>query len=569
MEIMKQDSDFIQFLLDNDYLDPSELRGSASSQKNSPQDTDLHWSLSSPDVLVRKQAISQEKFNEALRKYLGIPDVALSQIIDPKAAVLVPEELARSNCLIPYQSEPGILKIAMADPTNERILSTLRIITGLEIRPAYAQEEEIRAAIRRYLTLGQSAARLEYLAGTLSPEPVQLREGLEQDGHTEDAPTLRLIYSVLQEAVSEGVSDIHWEPREKDFVVRYRVDGKLLKKHTLSTQTARTITSSLKVMANMDVAERRIPQDGRMTFKAGLRQVDLRLSSLPTVFGEKIAVRILDPRMAQRSLEDLGMRPEIKAGVQALLRYSNGLILVVGPTGSGKTTTLYALLRELNAEELNIISIEEPVEYQLPGVNQVQVNLAAGLSFAVGLRHILRQDPDVIMIGEIRDEETAKIAVRASLTGHLVLSTLHTNTAAEALERLLDMGLEPYLLASAIRGVLSQRLVRRLCETCKVKSVISEGERKALRLQPSICELYRAEGCPKCLNTGFKGRIGIHELLPYEQEIKELVLARRNSAEIERQAARSGMLTIYEDGLLKVAQGLTTAEEVLFATSHV
>jgi Type II secretory pathway, ATPase PulE/Tfp pilus assembly pathway, ATPase PilB len=322
-------------------------------------------------------------------------------------------------------------------------------------------------------------------------------------------------------------------------------------------------------MAQMDVAERRIPQDGRMTFSAGTRRVDVRMSSMPIVYGEKIVVRILDPKMAQRPLGGLGMRSEVESGVLVLLKRTNGLILVVGPTGSGKTTTLYALLRELNAEEQNIISIEEPVEYQLPGINQVQVNLPAGLSFAVGLRHILRQDPDVIMIGEIRDEETARIAITASLTGHLVLSTLHTNTAAEALARLLDMGIEPYLLASAVSGVLSQRLVRRLCEHCKTTYPASAAEQRALHLPASITLLYRSAGCPECLGTGFRGRIGIHEFLQYDQEIKELVLSRHNLREIEQQAMVSGMLTVFEDGLLKVIEGLTTVEEVLHAVSGI
>ncbi|WP_242975930.1 GspE/PulE family protein [Desulfosporosinus sp. FKB] len=525
---------------------------------------------SNSEELLKKNVLSRETLNDDLRRYLGIPEISMTQVVvDPEAVNLIPEEIARRYTLIPYQLQGKSLMVAMADPTDEGALRTVRIITGMDVAPVYVREKEIKAAIRQYLTVEQSVAQMTYLMGQTDNETITEKAAGEFNNWEEDAPTLRFVYSVLQEAVIEEVSDIHWEPRQKDFVVRYRIDGKLLKKHILSASTARTIISSLKVMANMDVAERRIPQDGRMTFSVGTRQVDLRMSSLPTVYGEKIVVRVLNPEMAQRSLEELGMRPEVKAGVQGLLKHTNGLILVVGPTGSGKTTTLYALLRELNAEEQNIISIEEPVEYQLPGINQVQVNLPAGLTFAVGLRHILRQDPDVIMIGEIRDEETARIAITASLTGHLVLSTLHTNTAAEALERLLDMGIEPYLLASAVRGILSQRLVRRLCNSCKKGYNISEVEKRALRLPTPINQLYRSRGCNKCFGTGFKGRIGVHEFLLYNQEIKELVLTRHNSRDIERQAVLSGMLTIYEDGLLKVTQGLTTIEEMLFTTSEI
>ncbi|KLU66349.1 putative type II secretion system protein E [Desulfosporosinus acididurans] len=393
---MKQAKEFVRY-----------LRGSRKFNAYSANKTNDN---NNSEEYLQKKVLSQEIFNDDLRRYLGIPEISMTQVVvDPEAVNLIPEEIARRYTLMPYQLLEKSLMVAMADPMDEGALRTIRIITGMDVAPVYAREEEIRAAIRQYLTVEQSVAQLTYLIGQTDNEAIAEKGSGESNGWEEDAPTLRFVYSVLQEAVIEEVSDIHWEPRQKDFVVRYRIDGKLLKKHVLSGSTARTIISSLKVMANMDVAERRIPQDGRMTFSVGTRRVDLRMSSLPTVYGEKIVVRVLNPEMAQRSLEDLGMRPEVKAGVQGLLKYPNGLILVVGPTGSGKTTTLYALLRELNAEEQNIISIEEPVEYQLPGINQVQVNLPAGLTFAVGLRHILRQDPDVIMIGEIRDEELSRI----------------------------------------------------------------------------------------------------------------------------------------------------------------
>jgi len=563
---MEKHFDFSQFLLANDYIDEKGLA------------VGLGFALESRepigDVLVRMGVLSKARLSEAVRRYLGIPEVSLTRVnIDPEIAGQIPEDMARRYTLIPFEKRSGILRVAMLDPTHERAVRDVRMFTGLEVEPVFAKADEIQAAIRQCLTVGQSVARLTHDVDHNLEEadigPDESSGSAEYDAQADDAPTLKLVNSVLQEAVSQGVSDIHWEPRKHDFVVRYRIDGKLFRKHVLSPKAARSVVACLKVMAQMDVAERRIPQDGRMAFSAGVRQVDFRMSSMPTVYGEKIVVRILDQEMARCSLPELGMRSEIESGVKSLLKCPNGLILVVGPTGSGKTTTLYALLRELDAEVQNIISIEEPVEYQLAGVNQVQVNLPAGLSFAVGLRHILRQDPDVIMVGEIRDEETARIAITAALTGHLVLSTLHTNTAAEALARLVDMGIEPYLLASAIRGVLSQRLVRRLCEYCKTKHILSEPEKRALRLPASINTFYRSTGCPECFGSGFRGRIGIHELLLYNQEIKELVLTRHNSRDIEQQALVSGMLTVFEDGLLKVTQGLTTVEEVLHTASGI
>ncbi len=561
--MMEEKHDFGQFLLSNSYINAEELTGGLKVSLKSGEPIG--------EVLVRKGSLPKVRLEEAVRKYLGISEISLTQvIIDPAVAGLIPEEIALRYTLIPFERRAGILRVAMLEPTHERALRDVRMFTGLEVEPVFAKAEEIQTAIRQCLTVEQSVARLANLADRASEDQaVWLIKSTEIDPLEEDAPTLKFVYSVLHDAVVQGVSDIHWEPRKNDFVVRYRIDGKLMKKHVLSSNSARSIVSCLKVMAQMDVAERRIPQDGRMTFSAGLRLVDVRMSSMPIVYGEKIVVRILDPEMAQRPLNGLGMRSEVQSGVQGLLKRTNGLILVVGPTGSGKTTTLYALLRELNAEEQNIISIEDPVEYQISGVNQVQVNVPAGLSFAVGLRHILRQDPDVIMIGEIRDEETARIAITASLTGHLVLSTLHTNTAAEALARLMDMGIEPYLLASAVSGVLSQRLVRRLCEHCKTTYKVSATEKRALRLPASVTLLYRSTGCPECFETGFRGRIGVHEFLLYNQEIKELVLSRHNSRDIEQQAMVSGMLTVFEDGLLKVTQGFTTVEEVLQAVSGI
>jgi len=386
---------------------------------------------------------------------------------------------------------------------------------------------------------------------------------LEEDAdvRVKSAPVVRLVDSLLRQAVLEKASDVHWEPREDSFSVKFRIDGKLETKMVLPASSARMIAARLKVMAGMDVTERRIPQDGRIMLGLFDKRIDVRVSTFATVYGEKVVTRILDGETANRSLAELGMRPEVEEGVRKLLLRPHGLILVSGPTGSGKTTTLYALLRELKSESRNIISIEDPVEYRLPGVNQAQVNTRIGLDFAQGLRAILRQDPDVIMVGEIRDRETAEIATAAALTGHLVLTTVHTNTAAEAITRLLDMGIEPYIAAAAIYGVLAQRLVRRLCPFCRVKQAVP-SEFKA-GFQWSADWLYAPRGCPQCRGTGYNGRIGIHEYLPYSEPIKELVLKKASALEIEKQARDLGNPSLKEDALLKVVQGWTSLEEVI------
>lgn len=520
------------------------------------------------EVLVRLGFLTREQLNEALSTYLRVPRISLTQVtIDSGIAQMITEDMARRYRAIPVALQDNVLRVAIADPSSVGALDDIRLLTGYEVVPILANEEEIFAAIRQYLTVQHSVAQLVTLADYLaeSPPAWSVEDGPESG---QDAPTIRLVDSVIQQAVTLAASDIHWEPREELFLVRFRVDGQMVRNSPLPLAAARSILSRLKMMAKMDVAERRLPQDGRLAIDFGRRRIDLRVSTLPTVYGEKAVVRILDPETAQRTLGALGMRPEVEQELRSLLERPHGLILVTGPTGSGKTTTLYALVRELQAEALNIVSIEDPVEYRLPGVNQVQVQNKVGLTFAHGLRAILRQDPDVIMVGEIRDEETARIAVTAALTGHLVLSTLHTNTAAEAITRLLDMGIEPYLLAEAISAVLSQRLVRVLCPSCKTPYSFGNNPLRHLVGQVPLIELtevYQPVGCPECRGSGYKGRIGIHEFLRYNQAIKELVLSRQGSQVIEERATRSGMLTLLQDGLGKVKDGLTTLEEVLRA----
>ncbi len=550
---------FGQFLVAKLYINERELVQALEAQRTSGERIG--------EVLVRLGILSYELLEEALSNYLNLPIISLTQVtIDHSIAQIVSEELARRHSLIPIELRSGVLRVAIADPTDLRALDDVQLYTGYKVEAVLAGIEEIRTAIGQFLTVGKSVAQLSKLQDSSQEgQGVWTIDESTTDYVGRDAPTIRLVDTLLDQAVVQGASDIHWEPQELDFIVRYRIDGVLSLKCRLSSGAARSVLSRLKVMAGLDISERRIPQGGRMSIEVRNRRIDLRVSTLPTVYGEKIVVRILDPETAKRSLDALGMRSQVEAGVRELLKRPHGLILVTGPTGSGKSTTLYALLRELRAETLNIVSIEDPVEYRLVGVNQVQVH-GHGLTFAKGLRSILRQDPDVIMIGEIRDEETARIAIAAALTGHLVLSTLHTNTAAQALTRLLDMGIEPYLLAAAVSGVLSQRLVRVLCQHCKKPYDLSTAEKQALRFETEIEIFYLAQGCKACRGTGYSGRLGIHELLLYNQDIKQLVLAQGSSREIENSAINHGMFPLLQDGLSKVSQGLTSIEEVLRST---
>ena len=523
------------------------------------------------EVLVRLGLLSRKQLDTALSDFLQVPRVSLTEVtIDPEACQLLSEDVAGRYRLFPFQLRDGILRLAMADPSAGQALEDVRLITGLKVEPYLAEESEIRSAIRQYLILQQSAARLADQNNQVAEAPVPfVVETSSASG--EDAPTIRLVDSILEEAVRLGASDIHWEPQEQGLKIRFRLDGELALLTSLPVTAARSVVARLKTMAKMDVAERRLPQDGRFAIDLAERRIDLRVSTLPTVAGEKAVVRLLDPETAERPLSALGMRSDVEKGIRRLLQAPHGLILVTGPTGSGKTTTLYALLREVQREALNIVSIEDPVEYRLSGVVQVQVNARIGLTFANGLRAILRQDPDVILIGEIRDEETARIATTAALTGHLVFSTLHTNTAAEAISRLLDMGIEPYLLADALNGVLSQRLVRLLCPYCKQPVQGETKFRDVVAALPSLTDkdVYSAQGCPYCRGTGYKGRIGIHEFLPYNENIRQLVLTRQSSRSIESEARKAGMLTLLEDGVIKVCEGLTSLDEVLRVASGI
>lgn len=547
-----EEGGFGKFLLDRGKIDSGQLSQALKSQQMSQERLG--------ECLVREGFLDPEEMLEELGSYLGVPWIKMTEVeVDPVIARLLPEEMSLRYILIPFKLCENRLFVSMADPGNLQVMDNIRVLTGYSVEPFLADSKEIKATIRKYVTVENSIAQLASNQKALHLESSEFERLESQD---DDAPTVRLVDSLLIDAVALGASDVHWEPQEDQFIVRYRLDGQLETRQKFPLEVTQNVTARLKVMSHMDVAEKRLPQDGRTELTVAGQRIDLRFSSLPTVYGEKVVVRLLNQDTAKRTLQQLGMSLEVEERMRCLLKQPHGIVLVVGPTGSGKTTTLYALLQELTSEKLNIVSIEDPVEYRVPGVVHVQVKPSIGLTFAAGLRAILRQDPDVIMIGEIRDEETARIAIAAALTGHLVLSTLHTNTAAEALTRLMDMRIEPYLLGGAIRGVLSQRLVRKLCEECKEPYLLSDIEKASLRLDKSFGEIFRAKGCTHCRGTGYSGRMGIHELLLYDSTIKDLVLARKSALDLERSALNLGMIPLSQDGLEKVRLGLTTLEEV-------
>ncbi|MGE4271580.1 MAG: GspE/PulE family protein [Desulfitobacterium sp.] len=552
---------FGQFLIAENSIDSSQLEEALRAQKET--------GARLGEILTKQKVLTKEEMLNELSKYLGVTQIDLNQvIIDPKVASLLDEEAAMRNGAIPVGIQDRMLQVAMIDPGNHRSVENIRILTGFDVEPLLAAEDQVVSAIRKFLTVERSIAELALGQEEFRARGMERIKGLDsEEGH--DAPTIQLVDFLLREAIMLGASDIHWEPGEAILRVRFRIDGKLETKRSFPLRVARNLLARIKIMSGMDVSERRLPQDGRSTLAVNGKTIDLRVSSLPSIYGEKIVVRILDVDATKRTLPSLGMSQENENRLRTLIKEPHGIILVVGPTGSGKTTTLYALLQELISDALNIVSIEDPVEYQLAGVVSVQVQPKIGLTFAQGLRSILRQDPDVIMIGEIRDEETARIAIAAALTGHLVLSTLHTNTAAEAFTRLLDMGIEPYLVAAVVRGVLSQRLVRRLCNHCKVPWALDSLERGVMDLPESIHQVYKAQGCPLCRETGYSGRIGIHELLLYHQDIKELVLGGKSSHWIEERAIARGMVSLRLDGYRKVQEGLTSLEEIWYSTSRI
>lgn len=511
------------------------------------------------DALLQRGYITEQQLIEVLEFQLGIPHVSLYRYpIDANILTLIPKEMAKTNLIIPLKKEENRLYVAMADPMDYYTIEDLRLSTGFQIVAAIASKDDIIRAINKYYDIDDS---FEEMIQANTEEAAN-----EQENTDDDSPIVRLVNQIFSHAMAEKASDIHIDPHETKVMVRLRVDGMLQVERQLPKHMQSMLTARIKILANLDITEHRIPQDGRIKINIDFRPIDLRVSTLPTVYGEKIVMRILDLSSSLNELNHLGFNKVNLQRVEKMLERPNGIVLITGPTGSGKSSTLYAALNRLNKEEVNIITVEDPVEYQLEGVNQIQVNPNVGLTFAAGLRSILRQDPNIIMVGEIRDKETAEIAIRASLTGHLVLSTLHTNDSISSITRLIDMGVDSFLVASSVSGIVAQRLVRKVCRDCGREQEATKREidifgKRGLKIE----KIKRGGGCASCNMTGYKGRIAIHEVLTVTEEMKRLILNEEPLSKLKEAAQKQKTIFLLDDGLLKVRQGITTTEEILRA----
>lgn len=537
-------------------------------------------------ILISQGYVTQDVIMAFVGTQLGIPHVSLNEIGDiPNDVVFsVPESIALNHCLIPILKKDKKLTVAMADPLNVFAIDDIKMMTGFEVEPAIASEAEIKAMQAKYYG-GAAAAggaggggeaggdMQEILNSMGGGDNLEVMEEKQEDmdiskleAAGEDAPVVRLVNLILTEAVRSGASDIHIEPYEKSLRCRYRIDGVLHEVQSPPRSLSAAISSRLKIMSSLDIAERRLPQDGRIKIKVLGKEIDLRVSICPIQFGEKIVMRILDSSNLSLDLPKLGFEDDILPKFEKAIVEPYGLVLVTGPTGSGKSTTLYSALHYINNPDMNISTIEDPVEYNLLGINQVNAKASIGLTFAAGLRSFLRQDPDVIMVGEIRDKETAEIAINAALTGHLVFSTLHTNDAPGAVTRMGNMGVEPFLITSTVHCVVAQRLLRRICKDCKETYEAPPEVLEEMGVQPNAGEtimLYRGTGCATCSSTGYKGRMAIHEVMVLTEDFRKGVLQRKSAAELKKIARAGGMQTLRECGVKKVLKGMTSVEELL------
>lgn len=542
-------------LLEEGLLTADQLEAAVDSQRES--------GLPLGQVLIEQGVVTEAQLVRALGEQIGVPFIDLTEVgVDPAAVAAVPEYLIKRYTLLPVAFDDGKLVVAMADPANVLAVDDLRAVSGYEIEPRVATRSDLEDAIRRQANFDASVSDLAELAA--EETDTEDLDGLSVAA--EDAPVVKLVNTVITRAVNDRASDVHLEPGEKELRVRFRIDGVMHDVMSAPRSIANAVVSRVKIMADLDIAERRVPQDGRISLRVTNRAIDLRAATLPGIYGEKIVLRILDKSAGVASLSELGFEDYNLKRYHSAYSKPYGAILVTGPTGSGKTTTLYSTLEILNRPEVNIITVEDPVEYRLAGITQVQVNRKAGLLFATALKSILRADPDIILIGEVRDSETAQIAVEAALTGHLVLTTLHTNDAPSSIGRLLDMGVEPFLAGSSVDAVLAQRLARRLCKKCKVviqpdPAVLAPlGWREEWGYDRPV---FRAEGCGACSQTGYRGRLSINEVMLVNEEIQRMIVERASADRIAAAAIEEGMVTLREDGLVKVRAGETSIEEIL------
>ncbi|MBU6145146.1 MAG: Flp pilus assembly complex ATPase component TadA [Paenibacillaceae bacterium] len=513
------------------------------------------------ELILSKQLVAEVKLTELLAQYFGIPHVKLNnEKISPAVASTLPNRMLTQYMIVPYAIEDKTLRIAMSDPTNYHAIDEARIISGMHVVPAIASKSDIQRTLGRYFSGLQE--NVDLIMQEMKPE-----ELTTQSIGEETSPMAKTVNQLILQAVQLKASDIHLEPRQESMYVRYRVDGIMRTEQQLPFTMHAMVVARIKIMASMNVSERRLPQDGRIKMVLGGHNIELRISTFPTSFGEKIVMRILGASEVRSGIDDLALSAHNLARVQRAINQPHGLVVVSGPTGSGKSTTLYAALSSLNKDMMNIVTIEDPIEQQIEGVSQSQVNAPIGYTFASGLRTILRQDPDVIMLGEIRDIETAEIAIRAAMTGHLVLTTLHTNSAVNSISRLVDMGVAPFLVASSIECIISQRLVRRVCPQCSAPHEATSVEKSLLTEHGlPITGLRKGVGCYECGMTGYKGRIGIHEVITVNEQLRSLIIQRATEEQCLAAAKHHGLHLMRYDGLIKVGQGRTTVDEVLRVT---
>jgi type IV pilus assembly protein PilB len=534
------------------------------------------------ETLIKLSFVTEEDITECLSQQFGVPSINLSHFeIDPSVIKLIPADVARKYNILPVNKTGATITIAMADPTNVFAMDDIKFMTGYNVEPVVASELGIKAAIDNYYGSTSSLELKKVMEDLQQTEAADLEvmdeeEELDVEAlaeGAEEAPVVKLCNLILTDAIKRGASDIHIEPYEKEYRVRFRIDGTLYEIMNPPLKLRDSITSRMKILAKLDISEKRLPQDGRIKLKMKLneknKELDFRVSVLPTLFGEKIVMRLLDKDNLRLDMTKLGFEPESLAVFEEAIFKPWGMVLVTGPTGSGKTNTLYSALSKVNSPEVNIMTAEDPVEFNLPGINQVQMKESIGLNFAATLRSFLRQDPNIILVGEIRDFETAEIAIKAALTGHLVLSTLHTNDAPSTINRLMNMGIEPFLVATSVQLIAAQRLARRICSGCKEvvdvspQALINLGYKKE---EVGTFTVYKGRGCDKCNNTGYKGRVGLIEVMKIDDDLRELILSGGTAIDIKKKAAENGMISLRRSGLVKIKDGVTTIEEVVRET---